>query len=282
MISFSNWAVAMSYCFRCSRVSTPLLLGCLGVLLAGGCDDAQPKQSTTTTVITTESGKNSSKITINGIQQPMTKGSGNVTTEERDVSDFRSIDVAGSASVSIVPGDFSCTITTDDNIHEHITTEVANDTLVVATKGSYSSNGVNLKISMPELNAVSTSGSGGIHFEEFDSKTVTATSAGSASIGFKGCQFGKLVAGVTGSGSVKGSGTATLLVVNVTGSGSAMLGEVSAVDVQAKATGSGYITVSPTNTLKADSFGSGSISYKKQPNLKIEKSVLGSGAVTPR
>ena len=72
------------------------------------------------------------------------KGSGNLVTETREVGSFTRIDVRGGANVELtVNPDLtqSVSVTYDDNVIGFIVTEVDGDTLVIDTRGSFSTTG---------------------------------------------------------------------------------------------------------------------------------------------
>ena len=71
-------------------------------------------------------------------------GSGNLVTETRELGSFTRIDVRGGANVELTVDPNltqSVSVTYDDNIIGFIVTEVAGDTLVIDTRGSFSTTG---------------------------------------------------------------------------------------------------------------------------------------------
>ena len=57
-------------------------------------------------------------------------GSGDLITETREVSDFNGINLSGSGEVIVTQGDTeSLTVETDDNVMEHVKSEVRGATL---------------------------------------------------------------------------------------------------------------------------------------------------------
>ena len=72
------------------------------------------------------------------------KGSGNLVTETREVGPFTRIDVGGGANVQLTVDPNltqSVSVTYDDNVIEFIFTEVSGDTLIIDTRGSFSTTG---------------------------------------------------------------------------------------------------------------------------------------------
>lgn len=67
-----------------------------------------------------------------------TKGSGNVITENRTVSDFSKIECSSGLIVYLSQGDtHSVKVVADDNVIESITTKVSNNTLVINHRGNF-------------------------------------------------------------------------------------------------------------------------------------------------
>lgn len=72
------------------------------------------------------------------------RGSGNLVTETREVGPFTRIDVRGGANVELTVDpnlSQSVSVTYDDNVIRFIVTEVDSNTLVIDTRGSFSTTG---------------------------------------------------------------------------------------------------------------------------------------------
>lgn len=72
------------------------------------------------------------------------RGSGNLVTETREVGPFTRIDVRGGANVELTVDpnlSQSVSVTYDDNVIRFIVTEVDGNTLVIDTRGSFSTTG---------------------------------------------------------------------------------------------------------------------------------------------
>lgn len=233
--------------------------------------------------ITITNSPNGKSISVKIGNHPMTVGSGNVTTEERAVADFAHVVNSGAANLEIVPGDYSLTITADDNIQPLITSRVENGKLILGSEGSYStSSGVLIKVSMPELLSAKLNGSGDMRFAEFSGDTLAVNASGSGNVNFSGMDYGKMDVKVQGSGNVSGSGNADSVTTSIAGSGNVKLTELPARSVTAKVSGSGNVSVAPSENLTAQVFGSGNITYQKNNRLTVEKQVAGSGQVYSR
>ena len=191
-----------------------------------------------------------------------TDGSGVAATQAREVSAFRSVDLAGSNNVVVRVGERqSVVVKADDNLLDRVTTEVQSGTLVIAnTPGSFTTKSpMRVEIDVPALDAVTLSGSGNIVVTGVDAK--------------------RLVVHLPGSGTLTGDGAATHLDIAVGGSGMVQLTRLVASDVRADVSGSGSIFVTATKRLDASVSGSGAILYAGSPP-NVTSNITGSGAIT--
>jgi putative autotransporter adhesin-like protein len=190
------------------------------------------------------------------------EGSGVPASEVREVAEFDRIELVGSNNVVIRVGDQqSVVVNTDDNLLDHITTEVRLGELVVGNRpGSFATRApTSVEITVPRLTALTLSGSG--------SMTVDGLAAQSFAVA------------LPGSGTVSGSGTANRLDVSVAGSGVVQFTEVRAADVGAVVSGSGSISVTATERLDAVVSGSGAVLYAGSPE-QVTKNITGTGAIS--
>jgi len=190
------------------------------------------------------------------------RGSGNVITESRVVSDFNEIALSGSGEVVVdVNGAESLTIEAEDNIMPLLKTEVHSGRLELGTESSISPTvTIVYTISAAVLDGVSVDGSGDI--------TSTGIDASSFAVA------------ISGSGQIEAAGTADMLTVDISGSGSydgeKLVASVGTVIVS----GSGDAVVNVMDRLDAEVSGSGSVEYIGDPNLS--SSVTGSGDISRR
>jgi hypothetical protein len=192
-----------------------------------------------------------------------TEGSGVSRTQVRVVPSFTGVDLAGSNNVVIrVGGRRSVVVRADDNLLDHVTTEVRSGTLVIAnTPGSFTTRSpMAVEIRVPTLRALTLDGSGNIVVEGIDAERLTVR--------------------LPGSGTITGSGTAKALDVTVGGSGVVRLTQLVADEARAVVSGSGSIFVTATQALDAAVSGSGVVTYAGGPQ-DVTTSVTGSGAVVP-
>jgi hypothetical protein len=197
--------------------------------------------------------------TLNIGEGPAIIGSGHVVSQPRALSGFDAVQTLGSVDLDIEIGaQTAVTVDMDDNLQGQIRTQVQGTTLVIDSKGNWTSrHEPRVSITLPALSAVSVQGSGG---------TV-----------LKGLKGGELALRIGGSGDIDAQGRVERLVVLIDGSGDARLGGLKADRVQARVNGSGDITVYAGRTLQATISGSGDIRYRG--DAEVTSRVTGSGTV---
>jgi hypothetical protein len=187
-------------------------------------------------------------------------GSGVAATQSRELGAFHAVDFAGSNMVTVRLGSKqTVTVRADDNLIDRVTTRVVAGTLVIANRGSFTTESpMSVAVTVPSLKASTLSGSGIVNLENVKASQLTVS--------------------LSGSGVIRASGTANRLDVRLGGSGDAQLGGLVARDAQATVNGSGRIVVNATNRLHAAVAGNGAIVYTGSPTL-VTTDVTGSGAV---
>ncbi len=188
-------------------------------------------------------------------------GSGVSASDERKVDSFDEIESLGSIDLSIRIGEQAAVVVRgDDNLLEHIVTEVSGNRLTVSMEnGSYSTETpLVVDITLPALTELELIGSGDAEIE--------------------GLRGGDLTLVVQGSGDVVATGQVDQLEARISGSGDMELRELKAQTVLAKVHGSGDMEVHAEEKLTASVHGSGEIDYWGDPEERDVNS-FGSGDV---
>lgn len=222
-------------------------------------------------------------MALNSIQAQWKKvtGNGNMVTQERSLSSFSEVSVAGGMQVTITQaGNTSVKVQADDNLMEYIITEIKGNKLVVKYQNNVSINGKGVKIlvTMPILNGASISGSGNVlcASEMPASGSFYASISGSGNIDAK-TTASKVDASISGSGNILLGGKTKELEVSISGSGSFKGYELKTEEAQVKISGSGNVETTATTKLDAVISGSGDIFYKGNPGLSLKSA--GSGKI---
>ncbi|NIO72071.1 MAG: hypothetical protein GTN71_24365, partial [Anaerolineae bacterium] len=154
------------------------------------------------------------------------KGSGNVVTEERDVSGFDSVALSAFGEVIITQGDKeSLTVETDDNLMQYIETEVRGRTLELGFTDDVRhripdpSKSIIFRLSVPELTALDSSGAGRFEIDELDADRLKITLSGAGDIRMDSLTASDLVVTVSGAGNIELAGQVETQEVNLNGLG---------------------------------------------------------------
>jgi len=203
-------------------------------------------------------------IAMVSCQKERVTGSGPVSTEQRNVSGFSSVNVSGSSNVFITQGSaFDVKVKAYSNLIPYLETKVQNGTLLIAYKSNSNVRNDNSEvyITMPALSELTTNGSGNIN------------STGD----FSGID--NLNASVSGSGNISiESGVANNFKITISGSGDVKSFGLSAKQADVSISGSGDVQVTVLENLKASINGSGNIYYKGNPPT-VNSHISGSGQV---
>lgn len=259
-------------------------------------------------------------ITIGSYAQ--VKGNGHVVSQERNVDNFTAIKLSSSADIYITQGEQSVVVKTDENILELIETKVDGGTLTISVKGRgfRSVEGLDVIISVPNLDNISNSGSGDIEFGgvfkakdlliringsgdldgEFDATNLELKISGSGDSDISGI-MGLFKVTVSGSGDVvaeglkleecfiKNSGSGDLrlkgktndLTVSQNGSGDLNAYNFTAVNATISNSGSSDMSLNVVEKLQVTLNGSGDLTYRGDPQ-KVDVRSNGSGDVYRR
>ncbi len=212
----------------------------------------------------------------------VTRGSGTMTSETREVSGFTEVALEGSGTVLIdVDGTESLTIEAEDNLMSYLTSDVSNGRLTLGTKGAISATReIVYTVSAAALDGVSIGGSGHIEAGDLSTDAFEAEISGSGTITLEGVDLDSFDASISGSGAIEVSGATGDLTVSIPGSGSFTGDMLEATTGRVQIDGSGNAVVNVSGTLDAEVNGSGSIEYLGSP--QITSSVNGSGSIRAR
>ena len=207
--------------------------------------------------------------------------------EERDVPSFSEISLRIPAKLHLEQGPKqSVEIKAKSSVMEDIITEVKGRTLTIRFPGKnffmrdFNPGEIEIYITVPEIDALSISGSGDIISEgTIKTRILDLAVSGSGDIKLDDLNSERVKAVVSGSGDIfiAGDKQAEDLSIVISGSGDVNAEDFAATDVNVKITGSGDCTVTANGSLYARIAGSGGVKYKGNPS--IDTSVVGSGSV---
>lgn len=212
------------------------------------------------------------------------RGSGDLTTEKRDVSDFDRITLKGQGTIIIdQTGEESLKVTAEDNLIDIIETEVEGNTLKIGVKKEWflwalwPTKKIEYHISVDELEQITISGSGNIETDGLKADDLKIQISGSSK-GDMAIEVKSLDINISGSGKFVFSGKARNQEINISGSGNVDGEKLKSEDAAFTINGSGKGIVNASDTLDVNINGSGDIKYLGSPS--IDKQISGSGKVS--
>ncbi len=212
-------------------------------------------------------------------------GSGQIISEQRSVSGFKSLELDFPATVEIVNDSvFSVEVSDYENLLSHISTGVKGETLIIRRdpKNLNMRNSVaTVKISMPSLERIQINGSGNITvlsgFPDLNSVNISGSGNVTATAP---SDMESLEVIVSGSGKITLAGTTQTLNIDISGSGNFYGFDLEARKADCEISGSGNAYLNVEEQLKATISGSGNILYKGHP--VVSTNISGSGKISSR
>lgn len=192
------------------------------------------------------------------------RGSGNVTTETREVGAFSAIAVSGVGEVVITQGDADgLTVTTDDNLQAIVLGDVRDGTLylgITANQGFSDATRVTFAVTVKNLAAITLSGAATVSAFNLSGEQLAVDHAGAGIVTVAGTVAEQRVT-LSGAGSYDGA---------------ALISARATVDLS----GLGSVVVNASERLDATISGAGSIAYIGSPEL--HQQVTGVGSIRQR
>jgi hypothetical protein len=213
-----------------------------------------------------------------------TRGSGNVVTEEREVSGFDGVALSGVGRVIISQGDDeSLTIETDDNLMRHIETEVRNGTLELGLARNtipIPTQSIIFRVSVDDLTGLTSSGAGSFEIDGLEADRLQVTLSGAGDVGIDSLSASDLAVKISGAGNVDLAGQVGTQEIDMSG-----LGNYSAPDLESQMasvsiSGAGGAVVWAKDTLDVEISGAGNVEYYGSP--EVTREISGAGKVTSR
>lgn len=209
-------------------------------------------------------------------------GNGKIISENRNVSDYEKIGIAGSFDVKLVKGkEGAISITADENLMEYIEADVENGHLKIHPKKGYqlkSTKKIEITVSFEMIDALSLAGSGNVRSADvLNASDLNLNLAGSGEINLP-VSTKNLTSHIAGSGNIKLSGNADVFRCEIAGSGNLEADDLKATISHINIAGSGNVKIHAVSEIHAKIVGSGDVIYTGNPAIEKSKSV-GSGSI---
>ncbi|MBU1075187.1 DUF2807 domain-containing protein [Patescibacteria group bacterium] len=211
------------------------------------------------------------------------RGSGNLISENREISNFNQVQISGTGVLNIVQsGEESLEVEAEDNVMEYIETVVENNTLMLRLKNPWffwtiwPTRKITYNLTVDDLKHVGISGSGEINSIslEADDFAIQISGSGKADMVL---DVENLDINISGSGEFLLSGEATDQDIIISGSGDYNAKNLVSKTASIKVSGSGEGVLNASEELDITISGSGEVQYIGSPNLS--QSISGSGKI---
>ena len=191
------------------------------------------------------------------------QGSGVRKTEKRDLAAFKEIETTGAFEIHVTcqqPVSFE--IEGDDNILPLINTEVRGSVLKIYNTRSYNtSKAITVRISVPDLEKVSSTGAADIQVANVKNDQLTIS--------------------WQGAGRIEAAGDTKFVQISSTGAGKIDTGKLRAERAKVSVTGAAQVDVYASQQLDVTVSGVGQVTYAGNPPV-VNKSVTGLGSVSKK
>lgn len=191
-------------------------------------------------------------------------GSGNVVTENRQVSGFHGIAVSGAGEVSVErTGNESLTITSDDNILPHLKSVVRNGILLLGPETNVSvtpSQGIVYRLTASTFDEIDVSGAVAVTADGIDTELLETNMSGACTV---------ITEGKADSQDIATSGSSIYNGENL-----------DSRSVNISVSGTSYIVVRVSELLEGQVSGSAVVEYIGNPTVNV--TVSGTAVVRPR
>jgi hypothetical protein len=210
------------------------------------------------------------------------QGSGDVITENREVSGFDSVSHTGIGRVIIVQGDEeSLTIEADDNLLEYITSEVKNGTLELGFTDNVRIDpapSITFTVGVKDLKELDSTGTGSIEIDELSADNLTISTSGTGSISIGTLTATDLVVNAEGTGDIKLAGKVETQEISRVGTGDYDASDLESKTANVEAIGTGNVVIWVLDSLDVEITGTSEVSYYGSPN--VTQNITATGKLT--
>jgi hypothetical protein len=211
------------------------------------------------------------------------RGSGNIKTEDRSVTNFKNVEAHGASDILVSQGDHpSVRVEADDNLLQYIDVNQEGDRVVIRERSGYNlkpSNSIRIYVTTAVYNKIDVSGACNIIGQTKISNTedldMHVSGAGDIKMDV---DAPRLSASVSGSGSIDLKGQTKDVDLDLTGAGNAHCYDLLSENTKVDISGAGSAEVFASVSLDARVSGAGSVTYKGNAS-NVSQHVSGAGSV---
>ena len=208
----------------------------------------------------------------------LVRGSGDIETEERDVSGFHKVYLEGIGNLIITQGDEeSLVIEADDNIIPLIRTDVFSHRLTIGFKRGYNFipiSKIKYHLTVIDLDEISLSGAGDVDCDDFNTDRLEFDISGVGDIDLN-INAERVETTSSGAGDITLSGKVDSQEIDISGVGKYDAEELESRECSISLSGAGSVTVNTSEELEISISGVGNVYYAGDPHITQDISGLG-------
>ncbi|MBN1667349.1 MAG: DUF2807 domain-containing protein [Anaerolineales bacterium] len=211
------------------------------------------------------------------------RGSGEVITVTRPVSNFDHVSLSGVGTLIIQQGEQeSLEIEAEDNLLEHIRTEVHGQTLEIGIDNAgwrqsiQPTKPIRYYLTVIDLSGISISGAGNVETGEIDTDVLLVAASGAGNIEIDGLRANRFGLELSGAGNCTiRAGQVGVQTVDISGAGNYESGNLESQQATIRISGLGNATLWANESLDIEISGAGNVDYFGSPQVTQQISGLG-------
>jgi hypothetical protein len=201
-------------------------------------------------------------VLLAGCWGPGIRGNGHIVTDQRAVQPFSEIEANGGFQIEWRSGAPAISITTDENLLQHIDSENIDGRLWLHSHGTHGNlwptHGTKVVVSSPSRSGVKLTGAARLNASQLSGAKFAVQSTGAANITL--------------------DGKVDVLLADMTGASELNAKSLQTKTAELSTTGAADADISVSDTLKVSITGAGKVNYSGNPPT-IEKHITGAGSI---
>ena len=203
-----------------------------------------------------------------GCSYKTVQGSGTIISENRDVSSFEKVSVAGAGDIVLIKSEEeSLSIETDDNLVPLIQTSIRGGCLHIGPDNVNlrPSKSIHYTLKYKKLNAVDCSGAIHVEGKQIETENFDLNLSGASSVKIEGMKADRLKMGISGAVHVELSGKVREQKIELSGASNYQAGNLESESARVDVSGASEITLWVRKDLNAQLSGASSLRYYGSP-----------------
>lgn len=204
----------------------------------------------------------------------VTRGSGDLITESRNVSGFSRVQIDGAGELVIIQGDSeSLEIQAEDNIIGDLTSDVRGGTLVLGYQDKFLRNTIipteriTYTLTIVDLSEVTINGAADMEVDSLETDALTLNINGAGKVSIDELMADNLNVQISGTATIEIAGQVAQQSITIDGAGNFEAGDLATSSTTVDINGLGNATVWVTEILDISIDGGGNVRYYGSPNV---------------